>query len=77
MKIIKNISEVKKICSDKKIALIPTMGAIHKGHESLIHKAQEKASFNIVSIFVNPIQFANNDEYINYPNNINLFKKFV
>lgn len=71
MKIIKNISEVKKICSDKKIALIPTMGAIHKGHESLIHKAQEKASFNIVSIFVNPIQFANNDEYINYPNNIN------
>ena len=47
------------------------MGAIHRGHLSLIEKAQAKNSFIIVSIFVNPIQFGNNDEYTNYPNNIN------
>lgn len=71
MKIIKTISEIKKIPLDKKIALIPTMGAIHRGHLSLIEKAQAKNSFIIVSIFVNPIQFGNNDEYTNYPNSIN------
>ena len=71
MKIIRKISEVKKIQSNKEIALIPTMGAIHSGHLSLIEKAKENGSFNIVSIFVNPIQFANKDEYKNYPSNIN------
>ena len=47
------------------------MGAIHKGHISLIEKAQENDSFIIVSIFVNPIQFSNNEEYINYTSSNN------
>lgn len=71
MKIIKNLSEIKNINSSKKIAIIPTMGAIHKGHISLIEKAQENNSFIIVSIFVNPIQFTNNEEYNNYPTSNN------
>ena len=71
MKIIKNLSEIKNISSFKKVALIPTMGAIHKGHISLIEKAQENDSFIIVSIFVNPAQFNNTNDYKSYPRNLN------
>ncbi len=59
----KEISGLNKI----KINFIPTMGNLHKGHESLILKAKESGFFNIVSIFVNPLQFNDKDDYIRYP----------
>ncbi len=73
MKIVKKISEIKEIVSNfkkikKEINLIPTMGNIHAGHLSLLSKANKFDGINIVSIFVNPAQFNDEDDFNNYPN---------
>lgn len=70
MIIVENISKIKseiQKISDKKIAFVPTMGALHDGHLVLVKKAQEIADIVVVSIFVNKAQFNDQNDYKNYP----------
>jgi len=72
MKLIRHITDLNKaIKSNHNLGFVPTMGGLHKGHESLIKKSKKKCKKTLVSIFVNPKQFNNKNDYIRYPRNVN------
>src|SRR5215471_16855917 len=62
------VREVREFLEDKKnVGLVPTMGALHAGHEKLIQTARPRCSVLVVSLFVNPLQFGPKEDYGRYP----------
>jgi pantoate--beta-alanine ligase len=62
------LSYLKSYRQKESIGLIPTMGALHSGHLQLIEASKRKCPITICSIFVNPMQFNNTEDFENYPN---------
>ncbi|MDP4125453.1 MAG: pantoate--beta-alanine ligase [Bacillota bacterium] len=75
MKRTSHISELREMIAQEKnqgrvIALVPTMGYLHRGHLTLIERAKQTGAFVVVSIFVNPLQFGPNEDYSRYPRDL-------
>ena len=72
MKLIRQITDLNKaINNQKELGFVPTMGSLHKGHASLINSSKQKCKKTLVSIFVNPAQFNNANDFKTYPRNLN------
>ena len=75
MQTIEKVEEMRAIClglrqAGKAIGLVPTMGAYHEGHLSLIRESRKRDEVVIVSLFVNPIQFGPSEDYCGYPRDL-------
>lgn len=75
MKVIPTINEIKTLVraareEGKTVGLVPTMGALHEGHASLIRRSVAENDITVVSVFVNPTQFNDKNDLTNYPRTI-------
>lgn len=82
MQVVKTIQEVRRIVAEWRkeglsVGLVPTMGFLHEGHQSLIAKSVADNDRTVVSVFVNPIQFGPSEDLESYPRDLNHDKAAV
>lgn len=73
MKVVGNnldLQNFRESCGDGRVAFVPTMGALHAGHKSLIQRARAENEVCVLSIFVNPTQFDSSGDLENYPESL-------
>ena len=67
VQILRGVEEARSYVAARPLGLVPTLGYLHEGHLSLMRRASEECATVVVSVFVNPLQFGQNDDFERYP----------